>query len=603
VNLGTALVAVRADIKDLRKDLNTAKKETAKATEAMQSRAESTTKTFRAMWLAYAAGAAVVASTAMKAIKAASDLQETTSKFNVVYTGQQKVAEGWAKTLVESYAMSTREAKAHLSSIQDLLVPMGMAAKEAGKLSFEIVKLAADLGSFNNLPTDQVMLDVQSALVGNYETMKKYGVVLNATRVQQEALNMGLATTVKELTAADKAQAAYKLIVEGSQAAIGDMERTSEGYANTVKRAGAAWEDFMAALGETILPIATTVVEGLTSIVNAIKNLIDTMYDYQDVASEMVDLWDLSGPKETVSGLEDFYGGGGGPGLPPPTIPPAPPPGDNPAVKAAMEANEAIALADAEAKERLKQAQLDHDAAMAEFRQGVTERNLAAFQEEADRILEIETQKASALREVESWEDQDFWTKMQEKYERLEEYREKDLISEERYQSALAGLNRQTAQGILGQWTQTFYMLAQQGGKFQKEFFRMYQAAAIAKATIAGVEAAVHAWDFGMALGGPALAAAFAAGSIAYTGAQIAAIASQSMPSAPSAIATSPAGAGGTATAPGIEPMEGRATEIHIHFDGGVITDKTFLEDLADRLSQLVEGDEVRLISSEVRAT
>ncbi len=213
----------------------------------------------KALYTAIAGATAVVALTRISAasIKAASDLQEVSSKFDVVFRGQKEQAEAWSKTLVDSYAMSTRESKQYLSSVQDLLVPMGMQADMAGKMSMEVVKLSADLGSFNNLPTAQVMDDIQSALVGNYETMKKYGVVLNATAVQQKAMDMGLAATVKQLTAADKAQAAYKLIVEGSSAAIGDMARTSEGYANQLKKYHATIEDIKVAIGEGLLPVMT----------------------------------------------------------------------------------------------------------------------------------------------------------------------------------------------------------------------------------------------------------------------------------------------------------------------------------------------------------
>jgi len=190
-------------------------------------------------------------------IAAASALEEVSSKYSVVFEGQTHIVDEWARLLVDSYAMSTREAKQYLSSVQDLLVPMGMQADAAANLSNEIVKLAADLGSFNNMPTQQVIENVQSALVGEYETMKKYGVVINATRVQQEALNMGLANTKNELTAAHKAQAAYKLILESSKAAIGDMDRTSHEYANTTKRLDAEWEDFVATLGNSLIPTAT----------------------------------------------------------------------------------------------------------------------------------------------------------------------------------------------------------------------------------------------------------------------------------------------------------------------------------------------------------
>jgi len=202
--------------------------------------------------------------------KAASDLQEATNKFNVVFAGQVDLASKWASELRESYAMSRRETRQYLSSVQDLLVPMGMMRDEAGRLSFEIVKLSADLGSFNNLPTAMVMADIQSALVGNFETMKKYGVVLNATIVQEKALALGLAETKDQLTAAHKAQAAYKLMVEGSRAAIGDMARTYDDHANQMKQLERNIEDLSAAFGEKLLPMITSAIKKFNELADAL---------------------------------------------------------------------------------------------------------------------------------------------------------------------------------------------------------------------------------------------------------------------------------------------------------------------------------------------
>lgn len=202
-------------------------------------------------------------------VKAASDLEEVTSKFNVVFAEQAKQAEIWAQALVDGYAMSTREARQYLASVQDLLVPMGMQAEAAAYLSNEIVKLSADLGSFNNLPTAKVMEDIQSALVGNYETMKKYGVVINATIVQEHALAMGLAATKDELTVAQKAYAAYQLIVEGSTAAIGDQERTQKSYANQVKRLKANIEELRVEIGRDLLPVLSSWLKKINAILKA----------------------------------------------------------------------------------------------------------------------------------------------------------------------------------------------------------------------------------------------------------------------------------------------------------------------------------------------
>lgn len=230
----------------------------------------------RALFISLGVGAAAyqLAQFSGAAITSASNLEEASSKYETVFMGQVAAADEWVATLTEGYAMSTRESREYLAAVQDLLVPMGMQSTAAAQLSNEIVQLSADLGSFNNRTTEEVMLDIQSALVGNFETMKKYGVVLTATTVQERALAEGYARTKDELSAADKALAAYQIMMEGSTAAIGDMERTADGYANTTKRLDAEWEDFSATMGRRFLPAATKV-KGVTA--DILHNLTEAM--------------------------------------------------------------------------------------------------------------------------------------------------------------------------------------------------------------------------------------------------------------------------------------------------------------------------------------
>jgi len=238
-----------------------------------------------------------------KIIADASALEEVTNKFNVVFRGQERQAEGWARTLVDSYAMSTREARQYLSSIQDLLKPMGMQAKAAGKLSFEIAKLSADLGSFNNLPTAKVMDDIQSALVGNYETMKKYGVRLNAALVDQEALTAGLAATKDELTAAHKAQAAYNLIVKGSKDAIGDTARSTGSYAFQVKQLNANFEELTTTLGIYLLPALTDLTREMNEFFKSAK-VLERIPEWIDALKLAFPMW-MGSPSR---GMDIFEG-------------------------------------------------------------------------------------------------------------------------------------------------------------------------------------------------------------------------------------------------------------------------------------------------------
>ncbi len=275
MKLGTLWLAIRARTKDYEKDLDRSERMTRSKGKAMSG-----------ALLGVAAAATAMSLAMAKGVKAASDLEEVSNKFNVVFRGQEKIAERWAKTLVNSYAMSTREAKQYLAAMQDLLKPMGIAPRQAAELSNEIVKLSADLASFNNMQTADVMRDIQSALVGNYETVRKYGAMVSAVTVEQKVFEMGLATTKKEITAADKALAAYNIILESNADAVGDVARSSGSYAKAMKEFNANLEDFYAELGNTFLPMITGALEGITDLMKGMRNA------FADAKSELKGLAD-----------------------------------------------------------------------------------------------------------------------------------------------------------------------------------------------------------------------------------------------------------------------------------------------------------------------
>lgn len=249
---------------------------------------EKNNEQFRQLGIAAGVMGAAAAAGISIAVKRASDLEEVQAKFNTVFRENTKFAEESVNVLRESYALSEISAKKYLSSVQDLLVPMGLQRESAAKLSNEVVKLAADLGSFNNMPTEKVMMDIQSALVGNFETMKKYGVVLNETRTQQEAMNLGLWNGKGLIDASAKAQAAYSLMIKGSSDAMGDMQRTSQSFANQLKFTQAKLDDMTTSLGKSFLPVATR----LFNVLN--KDLIPVLTTFLEKEENITKITDFT---------------------------------------------------------------------------------------------------------------------------------------------------------------------------------------------------------------------------------------------------------------------------------------------------------------------
>lgn len=310
-DIGELVALLKADTSNLDKGLDKAEHHTKKTAGEIDKSISSIPWT--AIGMAATAGFVMATAAITGAVLAASNLQETTSKFNVVFAGQQEKAEEFVDVLRGGYATSEKEARGFLSSMQDLLVPMGVANDVAADLSFEIVKLSADLGSFNDMPTARVMDDMQSALVGNYETMKKYGVILTAATVEQKIFEMGLAKTKSEITASDKALAAYEIIVGASTAAIGDMARTKEGFANQLKVSSALVEDLVGKIGTGLLPVATDLVGEFNEMVVAILNDEERLESIISIARTATEVFAFMGKAvfKTTGFFVDFLSGTG----------------------------------------------------------------------------------------------------------------------------------------------------------------------------------------------------------------------------------------------------------------------------------------------------
>lgn len=223
-----------------------------------------------------------VASTALLAapIAAASKVQESVSKFGTVFGVATDRMKTWSDSAADALGTSRVEMVDMLSSMQDLLVPMGVLPMQASEMSKQMSQLAVDLGSFNNLPTERVFQDMMAAMTGSGEVMKKYGVILLESSVKQELLNMGMDPNTIDNSA--KARARLNIIMRGTTAAQGDAIRTADGWANQVKRGESALIDMAGAIGTTLLESLT---DYITLAVQAGSVLRDWIDDNKDLVA------------------------------------------------------------------------------------------------------------------------------------------------------------------------------------------------------------------------------------------------------------------------------------------------------------------------------
>ena len=131
-----------------------------------------------------------------------------------------------------------------------------------------------------------------------------------------------------------------------------------------------------------------------------------------------------------------------------------------------------------------------------------------------------------------------------------------------------------------------------------KKAFQIGKAAAIADATIKGYQAAVAAWEKGMSTpgGGPHLAAAFAAASVAKTGMLISQIASTQYGGGGGGGAGA-VGGGGAVAAGGAPQTPQVSRDVVIQMTGGSLYTREQVADLITEINEYIEdGGNIRVV-------
>lgn len=218
---------------------------------------------------------APIALLATSAIKAASDLEETQSKFDIVYGNLAKGVREWAGEQAIALGRGQGDIEKYLASLQDLFVPLGFAADGASEMSKQVTGLAIDLASFNNLAEQDVVNSLIAALTGSHETVKKFGVIINQTTLSQELMNMGIYGGVKAANEQEKVQARLNLILKNTSAAQGNAALTAGTFANRMRNLNARIGDIAENFGKLLLPTVTKIVDNLGAVAARFSNLDD----------------------------------------------------------------------------------------------------------------------------------------------------------------------------------------------------------------------------------------------------------------------------------------------------------------------------------------
>jgi phage-related protein len=250
--------------------------------------------------MAVSAGAALL-QFGMDSVSAASDLNETLSKTDVLFGDVSDTIKEWSQTTATAFGQSQQQALDAATTFAVFGQAAGVTGDELVEFSTSLSELASDLASFGNTTPEQAIEAIGAALRGESEPLRAYGVLLSDATIKARALSMGLVNAevdasrdmeqaglalekvlggqVEDLTAQQKLLATQAEIFAQTTAAQGDFARTSGGLANQQRILDAQMQDLSTTIGSMFLPAWLAIVTAVNTFVQAtlppLQNAID----------------------------------------------------------------------------------------------------------------------------------------------------------------------------------------------------------------------------------------------------------------------------------------------------------------------------------------
>jgi hypothetical protein len=205
------------------------------------------------------------------AITAASNLQESMQKVNVIFGKGASEVEKFAASAARSLGQSKQSVLDAAGAFGTFGKAAGLSGQDLAVFSNDFTTLATDLASFNNTSPEEAVQAIGAALRGEAEPLRRFGVLLNDATLKQEALNLGIYDGKGALTAQQKILAAQAAIYKQTTDAQGDFLRTSDGLANSQRTLSAEFANIQAELGQKLLPLMEEFTQSLLDITDWVR--------------------------------------------------------------------------------------------------------------------------------------------------------------------------------------------------------------------------------------------------------------------------------------------------------------------------------------------
>lgn len=203
----------------------------------------------------------VITDFAKSSISAASDLGESINAVQVTF-GQ--AADGilkFGETASRTVGLSAQDFNAFAVQFAGFTKQIAGDQGDIVSVTEDLTTRIADFASVMNLDIPRAAQIFQSALAGQTEPIRAFGIDLSAAAVAAFAVEQGISESAATMSEAEKVQARYLLLMQETEKTAGDFANTSDSLANSQRILQADFKNMQAEIGQALVPVMAQLVE------------------------------------------------------------------------------------------------------------------------------------------------------------------------------------------------------------------------------------------------------------------------------------------------------------------------------------------------------
>jgi hypothetical protein len=218
-------------------------------------------RSIRTAMLPAVAALGAFAAGGLSAIKSASDLGESINAVKVTFGEASAEILKLSEVAAKSVGLSKKDFNSLAVQFSSFAKKVSTKSVSTAKVIQRLTTRAADFASVMNIDVPDAASKFQSALSGEAEPLKKFGINISDAAVKAYALANNIGDATGKLTESEKVVARYGLLMQDTAKYANDFANTSDSLANQQKILKAEFENVKSEIGTKLLPVMVKVAD------------------------------------------------------------------------------------------------------------------------------------------------------------------------------------------------------------------------------------------------------------------------------------------------------------------------------------------------------